>query len=97
MPDVAPGIHAHLSRFFMQLVLPQPEGETALITSTLLPPADANESEVSLLFDIDINIETSFLPESNSLWIAIEKLHNIRNAIFFNSLTDKAMELFNAR
>ncbi len=92
-PEVAPNIPAGLSQFFMQLVIPQSGGETAVITSAL-QPQQPNSATVTVILDIDIYVEQDFLPASDAIWERFESLRRIRNDIFFNSLTEKAKELF---
>jgi len=92
-PEVAPNIPAALSQFFMQLVIPQLGGETAVITSAL-QPQQSNLAVVTILFDIDVYVEQIFPPDSEAIWERCESLRRIRNDIFFNSLTEKAKELF---
>ena len=93
-PEVAPGIPAGLSHFFMQMTIPQPGGEVAVITSAMQPLRRPNPDSVTVIFDIDVYIEQTFEIGSDSIWEKFEALHSIKNEIFFSSLTDKAKGLF---
>lgn len=93
-PEVAPGIPSGLSHFFMQMAIPQPGGEVAVVTSAMQPLRHPQEQFVTVIFDIDVFIEESFPVEASAIWEKFERLHLIRNEIFFSSLTDKAKGLF---
>jgi uncharacterized protein (TIGR04255 family) len=92
-PDVAPGIPGGLSQFYMQLNVPQPGGEIATIISSL-EAQQIDADSVTVIFDIDVYIAEVFQPQADEIWQKFEVLRQIRNRIFFNSLTDKAKELF---
>ena len=93
-PEVAPGIPSNLAQFLMQLAIPQPGGEMAVITSAMQPLQQPNLPFVTIIFDIDVFVEQIFSPNSISIWERCEDLRRVRNDIFFKSLTEKAKELF---
>lgn len=93
-PEVAPNIPSGLAHFFMQLSIPQPGGEMAIITSAMQPLIQPNTTHITVLFDIDVFVENTYSIDSKEIWEKIECLRLVRNEIFFNSLTDKAKELF---
>lgn len=92
-PEVAPGIPSDLAQFFMQLSIPQPGGEIAVVTSAM-PPLQLDQTFVTIIFDIDVFVEETLLLDPETIWEKCESLRQVRNDIFFNSLTDKAKELF---
>ena len=94
VPEVAPGLPSGLERFFMQVAIPQPGGEMATVTSAMHPLQGPDEATVTVIFDIDVYIEQAFSPASDAIWARYESLRQIRNDIFFSSLTEKAKELF---
>lgn len=93
IPEIAPGLPPGLAQFFMQLNIPQPGGETAVVTSAMQPVQD-NAATVTVIFDIDVYVEQAFLPDADAIWEKSELLRQIRNDIFFKSLTERAKELF---
>jgi uncharacterized protein (TIGR04255 family) len=44
--------------------------------------------------DIDVFREVSLEPDSEKIWEILEELRNIKNNIFFKSITQKTKELF---
>jgi uncharacterized protein (TIGR04255 family) len=56
------------------------------------PVTDTNK--VPLIFDIDVFREAAFDVKGEELWQAFEKLRDLKNNIFFKSITPKAKELF---
>lgn len=93
-PEVAPGIPSGLAQFFMNLAIPQPAGETATVTLAMPPLQQPNSAFVTVIFDIDVFAEQTFPPDADAIWEKCERLRQIRNDIFFSSLTEKAKELF---
>lgn len=93
-PDVAPGLPQGLSHFLMQLHFPSPEHEAVVIvTETVEPPIDDNK-RLPFILDIDA-VRTGDLEISDdTLWQKFERLHELKNQVFFLSTTEKAKELF---
>ena len=82
-----------LAKFFMQLFLPVDEiPATAIVTETLEPVSNSNK--LPLILDIDVVCETGFEVGSEEVWRLFEKLHDLKNDIFFDSITDRTKELF---
>ena len=94
IPEVAPGIPSGLAQFFMNLAIPQPAGETAIVTLAMQPLQQPDAAFVTVIFDIDVFVEQNFSPDADAIWEKCEQLRQIRNDIFFSSLTEKAKELF---
>ena len=93
-PEIAPNIPSALAQFFMQVSVPQPGGEIATITTAMQPVQEINPSFVTVIFDIDVFVNRILLPDSTVIWEKCEDMRQIRNDIFFNSLTEKAKGLF---
>jgi uncharacterized protein (TIGR04255 family) len=94
VPEVAPGLPQALAGFFMQLVLPQPNiNANAIITETIEPPS-ANGEILPLILDIDVFSDTSYEVTGSAMWSAFKELRLLKNKIFFDSITEKAKELF---
>lgn len=92
-PEIAPGLPQGLAKFFMQLAIPVPEiPAMALITQTIEPVTDTNK--LPLIFDIFVFHKAAFKVNGEGPWDVFEKLHDLKNDIFFKSITDKAKELF---
>jgi uncharacterized protein (TIGR04255 family) len=94
-PDIAPGIPQAVQNFFLRLEIPYSSGALAILTETVQPPPDpASAQRLPLILDIDVIRAESFLPPYTDIWEKFEELRNIKNDIFFNTITPKAEELF---
>ncbi|HYK87626.1 MAG TPA: TIGR04255 family protein [Acidobacteriota bacterium] len=94
VPEIAPSLPQALAGFFMRLVLPQPGlGAVAVITETMEPPP-ANGDMLPLILDIDVFSEASYAVEGIEVWSVFEELRLLKNKIFFESITERAKELF---
>lgn len=91
-PQIAPKLPQSLAHFYMQLVMPNPDIQaTAVISQTMENVTDNNL--LPLVLDIDVFKEAIYTDEK-TMWDDIDKLRNFKNDIFFDSVTDKAKELF---
>lgn len=91
-PEIAPNLPQALSHFLMQLVLPFPQFRAfATLVETLEAERD---SALPLILDIDITRRERMRPDSEGIWTAFEDLRHAKNDVFFESLTPRALELF---
>ena len=94
VPDIAPNIPPGLSDFFMRLVVPNPQAtSTAIITETI-DTQSLTDQIMPLILDIDVFQNLSETVINNDIWNLFEEMHEFKNVIFFNSITDKGKELF---
>ena len=49
--------------------------------------------EIPLIFDIDVLKDTDYSKSADQIWSDLEILRNLKNDIFFKSITEKAKEL----
>lgn len=92
-PEIASGLPQGLEKFLMQLVIPLPDTPAkAVITATMEPVTDTNK--LPLIFDIDVFRVAALDVKDEEAWQVFEKLHDLKNNIFFKSITAKAKELF---
>lgn len=92
-PEIAPKLPQVLNQFFMQLVIPNPDIQsTAIINQTMEIPTE--NQRLPLIFDIDVFQNRTYIENKVEMWDEFEKLRIFKNEIFFNSITDKAKELF---
>lgn len=92
-PEIAPGIPQGLNDFFMQLAIPDPETDIKTILTETIDKSYLNDHTIPLIFDIDVFKESKFNIESD-FWSDFKYMQELKNKIFFNSVTDKAKELF---
>lgn len=93
VPEIAPKLPQALSEFFMRLAIPNPDiGAMAVINETMEQPTEGQR--LPFIFDSDVFKITNIVGNPESLWTEFEALRVFKNEIFFNSMTEKAKELF---
>src|SRR5262249_27311401 len=96
-PDIgAAGVPQGVQNFFMRLEIPYPDGALAIITETIQPPPEDPTASVRLplILDIDAIRGDKFNPPFTEIWEKFEELRQMKNDIFFSSITPLAEELF---
>jgi uncharacterized protein (TIGR04255 family) len=92
-PKMPKGLPQVLTHFFTRVVVPFPdEGVTAIIAQT--PSEKPDPINTSVILDIDVFKELSLSPEDAKIDDILAILRNVKNEIFFGSVTDKTKELF---
>jgi len=93
-PQVAPELPQALSTFFMRIQIPFNE-QMALATIVQTMEEPTENQKLPLIIDIDVVRQSNFTKDTfDTMWDEFGELRNIKNDIFFNSITDKAKELF---
>ncbi|NGM81720.1 TIGR04255 family protein [Paenibacillus sp. 7124] len=82
-----------LSDFFTQLVIPSTDGKCMAIITETIDNSRRTEHILPLLFDINVIKEVVFSAKED-FWLLFDEMHDYKNQIFFNSITDKGRELF---
>jgi len=93
VPEIAPGIPQSLPAFLMRLVIPSPAGDMAIVTEKA-GDAPSQRDVFPLILDIDVFRDVEMDIQDTALWKIIRDLRSYKNTIFFNSLTPKALEMF---
>jgi uncharacterized protein (TIGR04255 family) len=94
LPEIAPGLPQGLERYVMQLYIPVLEVPAMAIVTQRQDPVPEASTVVPLIFDIDVIHPHPLDVNSGEVWEIFEKLHDLKNDIFFKSITDKAKHLF---
>jgi uncharacterized protein (TIGR04255 family) len=92
-PEIAPGIPQGLASFLMRLVIPVDKLQAVAIITEYMEPASPS-NVLPLILDIDVFRQGSFDVHSAAIWDIFENLHDLKNDIFFRSITEKAKQLF---
>ena len=92
-PEIAPGLPQAMANFFMRMEIPEPNLPAHVILTQTIEDV-TEDKKLPLIFDIDVFQAGLFDAKSDEVWTIIERLRNIKNDIFFKSLTDKAKDLF---
>jgi uncharacterized protein (TIGR04255 family) len=90
---VPEGLPQFVSRFSTQITIHEIESELSATIRQQFQP-EPKEGAFSLLLDIDAHINGSFDPLSDELERNFTALRGFKNAIFFNSLTERAIKDF---
>lgn len=92
LPKIAPNLPQAVAQFLLRFVIPNTEIEAnAIITLAL---EKATDQGIPLIFDIDVSRDIVYVASAEKIWGDFEKLRIFKNEIFFNSLTNKAKEMF---
>ncbi|MCP4251409.1 MAG: TIGR04255 family protein [bacterium] len=93
LPEIAPLLPQGLSGFLMRLNIPFEEPPGFVIVTQAVEPGDHSEY-VPLIFDIDAFLLEDFDPGDQGFWHRFEDLREIKNRVFFESITDRTKELY---
>jgi uncharacterized protein (TIGR04255 family) len=89
-PSIPEKLPQGISSFYTRVVLPDPTtGAMAIVTHAL--ESVVTPKVVPIIVDIDVFIERTF-ENYEKVWTTIDMLRDIKNLIFFESLTEKALE-----
>lgn len=91
IPKVLPQV---LEGFFTRIVVPDDESGSHIAISQAVDAPNPNNRTVPVLIDIDVYKEVSFPIDSAEAWDLLDKMRELKNRAFFNSVTEKALELF---
>jgi uncharacterized protein (TIGR04255 family) len=94
VPEIAPGLPQGLASFFFRVVIPVDKAEAfAIITETIVE-GEESKGVVPVILDIDVFRTGAFPIVADKLWPAFDRLRELKNDLFFKTLTDKAKDLF---
>lgn len=93
-PEIAAGLPQGLSTFFFRAVIPDETIEGFVTITETIEEVDGSRGILPLILDIDVFRLGSFPVADDKLWPMFQQLHDLKNRVFFRSITDKAKELF---
>jgi len=91
-PIVPEGLPQGVSSFLTRVVIHEPETDAAAIVTQAFEQI-IDPKYLPIILDIDIFKQKDSISEEEA-WQTLEKLRHFKNKIFFESITDKARELF---
>jgi uncharacterized protein (TIGR04255 family) len=91
-PEISHALPQTLRSFFMRLEVPNDKTDSSGIINMAAQPAD--ESGFPVIFDIDVVRYIDISANDERLWSSFQELREFKNSLFFESLTDKAKEMF---
>lgn len=90
-PIVPSSLPQAVSQFLTRMVI---HGGDKVINLVQAMEPSADESKMTIILDIDVfKVSTSGLDVS-SIWSEFEELHELKNKVFFESITEKAAEVY---
>ena len=92
-PEIAPGLPQAMTNFFMRMEIPDQNRDALIILTQTIEPV-TEDKKLPLIFDIDVIRAGMFDVKGEGIWNNFEELRNLKNEVFFKSLTDKAKDLF---
>lgn len=91
-PELAPGLPQELEEYFQRLVIPFADGVRAGITQVIAGEAQSNTR--GLVLDIDVSMPVCLDANTEDLWPIFERLREVKNQCFFESLQPTKWEDF---
>lgn len=92
-PKIPKQLPQGLQHFFTRVVIPFPDrGAVAVITQT--PSGKQDPVNTAILLDIDVFADVNLSAEDVKIYDILSILREIKNEVFFSSVTEKAEELF---
>lgn len=92
-PRIAPGLPPLLQDFFTRVVVPFPDrGAVAIIMQT--PSGKEDPVNSGIILDIDVFAQVNLSPEDGRIYEILAVLREIKNEVFFGSISERTKELF---
>lgn len=92
-PTVPEKLPQKLASFLTRIVLPEPSiGATAIITQSY--EFQGNTQVATIILDIDVFKDVTITVDNQKIWEIIASLREFKNKIFFESVTEKTLGLF---
>jgi uncharacterized protein (TIGR04255 family) len=94
-PRLPEGAPQTVQAFANTVTIPGISDRTLGIVRCQFDPAWATEAHVGIVLDLDIIKECDLLAaDDDALWDSVDGLRQVKNVLFFGSLTEKAVEVF---
>jgi len=93
-PVTADGWPTEMSAFLSRVVMHEAKSEVSVNVIQALEPQVPGQSDISIIFDIDAYEDISLPSDDVTIAERFGKLREMKNRVFFNGLTAKAIDLF---
>jgi uncharacterized protein (TIGR04255 family) len=87
VPSIPEELPQRLAHFLTRVTIPFDKNILAIITTAL-------EASSNIVFDIDVFSQQVFAGNSLEFWALLDRLREIKNSIFFSTVTEKALEAY---
>lgn len=91
-PNTGEGVAPQLSGLYMRLVAPDDAG--MVVVTEAIDEKGVTDAVVPVILDIDVFKAHDFGLDDDAVWKTLEALRDVKNRVFFGSVTQKALELF---
>lgn len=92
-PKIPRALPQRMAAFLQRVVIHDAESDILANLAQVLQPGVSTE-RVPVILDIDVYCLTDLVPSSDELWTRLEQLRAFKNRAFFESLTERAVELY---
>jgi uncharacterized protein (TIGR04255 family) len=92
-PQVPAALPQHVLEFLQRIMIHDTNTGLRAIVTQLLQGGVWND-RVPVILDIDVFCQFELAPEAPDVWSYLEKMRDFKNRVFFESLTEKAVELY---
>lgn len=90
-PKIPEELPQKLDSFLARVVVPFEHNISAIITQAVEPSV---QPAVRVIVDIDVYAQRVFAADSVELWDFIDRLRQVKNAIFFSLVTERTLEAY---
>lgn len=90
-PQVPEGLPQTLTYFLEKIVVPFDEGISAIIIQTM---EQVVQPATRVILDIDVYAQRVFGSASLDLWFFLDHLREVKNSVFFSSVTERTLEAY---
>ena len=93
-PPISPqGLSVSIQEFLTRIVVHNDALDASAIITQALKKLDTDGTN-PLILDIDVYKVVALDPDDKLIWSIIDSFHDLKNGLFFNSITDETMETF---
>jgi len=91
-PRIPTGLNQELNSFLTRVDINDPKTKArGFLTQAL---ESVHSDHVPIVLDIDVFVAKQFDPGEEEFWSCLDKLREFKNKVFFESITEKAVECF---
>lgn len=92
-PKIPKDLPQGLMEFLTRTVVPFDDHKALAVLTQAYEPTQPSSSYLPVILDIDVFHEGAYDSQEGEFWQILEDLHDLKNKIFFSSITEKTLEL----
>ena len=92
-PTIPPDLPKDMNSFLTRIVIHEPKLKVAANITQALEPGK-EPGQIVIILDIDVYKKQEFEINDQTLWSTFADLRNLKNQIFFSSITEETARLF---